>query len=112
HTLFPTLRYTHRRGRHERTMELVSTRRFTVFGCSHRSAAEEGELVGANGGEKTNTCKRGDDSPAVAAPLAFEKDGETIDIPTMQLRELNNTNTSRFVGLMEKHGFVVLTETG
>eukprot|EP00904_Undaria_pinnatifida_P000552 jgi/Undpi1/10498/HiC_scaffold_29.g12948.m1 len=30
----------------------------------------------------------------------------------MRLRELNRSNASRFVGLMEKHGFVVLTEVG
>ncbi|CAM9286061.1 unnamed protein product, partial [Hapterophycus canaliculatus] len=30
----------------------------------------------------------------------------------MRLRDLNKANASRFVGLMEKHGFVVLTETG
>eukprot|EP00752_Nemacystus_decipiens_P018464 g16554.t1 len=30
----------------------------------------------------------------------------------MRLREMNTANASRFIGLMEKHGFVVLTETG
>lgn len=78
-------------------MELLSTERFTVFGCGRRSTAEEGELVGANGGATTNTCRNGDDIPAaVASALAFEKGGVAIDIPTMQLRELNNTNTSRY----------------
>eukprot|EP00903_Cladosiphon_okamuranus_P013737 g12788.t1 len=74
-------------------MEIVATRKFTVF--EHGCRALAGKVRANN-----KSSRRSD-------PPAFE-----TDVPTMRLREMNTANASRFIGLMEKHGFVVLTETG
>lgn len=80
-------------------MEVISTQRFTVFDHTCRKNLRG---RGLNSSESIRPAAENVRRTAAAGLLAatpriaFEKDGESIEIPTMRLRDLNKANASRY----------------
>ncbi|CAM9825273.1 unnamed protein product [Discosporangium mesarthrocarpum] len=90
--------------RDPRGIALLRTRRFSVF-------SRRGESHEAREGIEFNTTPKGI-PPLQQVPRAGLASALETEVPRMRLRELTLTNRSRFLGLMERHGFVVLTDVG
>lgn len=77
-------------------MEIISTRKFTVFERTDRNDVQRRGLDSSeNLRPSVENVRRTAGAGPLAAPLAFEKDGVSIEVPNMRLRELNKGNAAR-----------------